>query len=151
MTDWYLYVADFCIISHEIPLPNEDTQIRRNKQFYTKYFFVRPLFYSFRFIFLSQLMPLSFVPFFTSVLCCQPQRVGYRPLPREGTVRIQASGGESGTGTDFFRAQAFFPASIISPMFPLHITFYSSCYKSSLISRSAPSFSHYMQTTAKYQ
>lgn len=102
-------------------------------------------------------MPLSFVPFFISVLCCQPQRVGYRPLPSERTVRIQASlwgvcGGESGTGADFFRAPGFFPASIISPMFSLHTTFiYSSCYKSSLISRWAPSFSHYMRTTAKYK
>jgi len=31
MTDGYLYVAEFCIISHEVPTPGEDTQIKRNK------------------------------------------------------------------------------------------------------------------------
>lgn len=128
----------------------------RYKKFCSKYFSVRPLFFSIRFIFLSQLMPLSFVPFFTSVLCCQPQRVGYRPLPSKGTIRIQANlwgvcGGGSGTGIDFSRAPGFFPASIISPIVPLHITLYSSCHKSSLISRWAPSLSQYMRTTAKYQ
>jgi len=31
MTDEYLYVADFFIISHEVPISGEERQIKRNK------------------------------------------------------------------------------------------------------------------------
>jgi hypothetical protein len=89
MTDGYLYVADFRIVSYDIPTPGEQTQIKGNKKILHIHLSTSVILFS-PFQFCFTINAVVFCSLLTSVLCCQPQRVGYRPLPSEGTVRIQA-------------------------------------------------------------
>lgn len=159
MTDEYLYVADFFIISQEVPLPGEETQIKRNKiqvvllqiLLCTSLILFSSFHSSFTindFVFRSLIYQWFMLPASEGWLLASSQR-GHASHPGQSMRGLWR---RKWYWDNFFRAPGFFPASIISHVFPLHIILiYSSCYKSSLISRWAPSFSHYMRTTAKYQ
>jgi hypothetical protein len=139
MIDGYLYVADSCIISHEIPIPGEETQIKGNKKVHHIHLSTSVILFSpFQFCFTINAVVFRSLPYQCFTVPASEVWLAASSQRGQGSHPGRSMGGGDKVvpGQIFFRAPGFFLASIISPMFPIHITLiYSSCYSYSLISR----------------